>query len=354
MADHSSTRARVWGICCSLKLAIILASSATFLAMAGSLVMHFNPSLFGNIDEQTLVNWWQNQGEANLGLSWWLVPFATLVLLLGLNTACCFCDWLSKIQARWRKLGEYLIHLGCVLVLAAYVWGSFYGIRHDGVSLYLHQPYPIKGMPGLYLRLEHFEPVLNKQGRPLDMLSRVSLLRGETLLTEADISINHPLTWRGLVVVPVSFGRDVQGFRFFNPEQGSIELLPGSSQQFSTGVRLTIESFYPDAFKSGNRVVQRGTRLGDPAMLLRLERPGQKIWRGWYFLRGSLPYPLLASGIRIRPTEPVYNTFSVLTINNDPGSRLALAGGCLILSGIGVALISYYRKRRIGDRPEVS
>jgi len=353
MTPQPSFSKRLWSLCCSLKLAIVLASGATFLAMAGSLVMHFNPNVFGGIDQQTLIDWWQTRGTAHLRLSWWLILFATLVLLLGINTLCCFIDWLGKIRARWRKLGEYLIHLGCVLVLGAYIWGSFSGFRHDSVPLYLNQPYPIGGLPGHYLRLDHFEPRLSETGRPLDMRSRVTLLRGDQQLAAAEVSINHPLLWRGLVVVPVSFGRNVRGFRFFQPQRGALDLEPGSRVKFDSGSRLTVETFYPDAAIRDGRVLKRGNRLGDPAMLLRLEQPGQAEWRGWYFLRGPLPYPLVSAGIRIRPTQPLFRVYSVLTINYDPGSRLALAGGILIISGILIAMASFYRKRRCGDHPDI-
>lgn len=315
--------------------------------------MHFNPSVFGGIDELTLVSWWQTRGAKNMALSWWLLPFAGLVILLGMNTICCFLDWLRKIRGRWRKLGEYMIHLGCIMVLGAYIWGSFTGFRNDSIAVYLDQPAPIKGMPGYYLRLDQFEPVLNDQGRPLDMRSQVALLRGDKLVTKTTISINHPLLWRGLVVVPVSFGRDIRGFRFFRPQQVPIDLEAGSRLPLQTGGELSVELFYSDAVRRNGQVFNRSNQLRDPALLLRIEQPGQSTWRGWYFLRESPPYPLVAAGLRIRPTQPLYKTYSVLTMNNDPGAKMALVGGGLLVTGIAIALASFYRKRRTGDHPDI-
>ena len=48
---------KIWRTCCSLKLAIILASIATLLAIGGSLVMHFNPAVFDGLDSATLSEW---------------------------------------------------------------------------------------------------------------------------------------------------------------------------------------------------------------------------------------------------------------------------------------------------------
>ena len=53
-AATKATLLRIWEFCCSLKLAIVLASAATLLIMAGSLVMHYNPRIFGNMEEEIM------------------------------------------------------------------------------------------------------------------------------------------------------------------------------------------------------------------------------------------------------------------------------------------------------------
>ena len=55
----------------------------------------------------------------------------------------------------------------------------------------------------------------------------------------------------------------------------------------------------------------------------------------------------------LRPVEPVLTTFSLLTINRDPGDNMALTGGFCITVGVIFAFFSFYRKRTIGDRPEI-
>lgn len=352
MADHISITQRIWALCCSLKLAIVLASLATFLAMPGSILIQFRPATFGTLDQMTLAEWWRVYGAAHSDQTWWLVLFAILVVLLGINTTCCFIDWISKLKSRWKKTGEYLIHLGFVLILIAYIWGSLTGFRHDNTPVFQGELYAIPGLPGYKLRLDSFEPVLNDQGRPLDMINQISLFHEGELLKKATVQINHPLTWNGMVVVPVSYGRQAQGFQFFFPGKGNLELLRGTTIELSTGGRLSVEEFFPDAQQTtDNYVRQRSTQIGNPAMYLRLQRPGQPDWRGWYFLRESLPYELVSASIRFWPTQPVYQTYSLLTINRDPGSGLALTGGLSILAGVCIALASFYRKRRLGDRP---
>jgi cytochrome c biogenesis protein len=57
--------------------------------------------------------------------------------------------------------------------------------------------------------------------------------------------------------------------------------------------------------------------------------------------------------VRLWPTEPLYRTYSELTVNYDPGAPLALAGAVAMLAGVLLAAGSFYYKRSRGDRPEV-
>lgn len=345
---------RIWRFCCSLKLAIVLASLITLLSIYGSLVMHAIPRLFGDIDQHPLLPWMGSLPADQWDKTWWLYLCGVLLLGFSLNTLCCFIDWLTKIRYRWRKTGEYLIHLGFVLVVIAFALGSLKGARQDSVRLYLKQPHALPGLPGLELIVDDIEPVLNQQGRPLDMLNRVRVVKGETLLAAEQVSINQPLLYGGLVVVPVSFGQQAQGFDCFMVGSGNVRLVTGATLTPAPNLKLRVLDFYPDAQRTGNdQVIRTGEQLGNPALQLELTGAGIPDWTGWYFLREQLPYPLLANGVSFWPVSPVFNRYTVLTMNYDPGAGIALAGGICFLLGTLLAMISFYRKRRVNDRPEL-
>ena len=122
---------RIWNLLCSLKLAIYLASAATLLLMAGSLLVPFNQQVFGNMDQVPFGEWLSKTALPHLSLTWWFWLASLIMILFGLNTLCCFIDWLLHIRSRWRKCGEYMLHLGIVLVLFAYLWGSGAGWRNS-------------------------------------------------------------------------------------------------------------------------------------------------------------------------------------------------------------------------------
>ena len=346
---------RIWTICCSLKIAIVLTSLATLIAIAGSLIMHFNPAIFGDLDAMSFFDWQSNYAAHSPGLSLWVYATATLLALLALNTFCCFVDWLTSFKSRWRKTGEYLIHLGFVMIIIAYLWGSFAGTRSQGNIFQVGQTKPLTALPGHYLRLDAFEPVLNDQGRPVDMKNRLSLLRGDQTVLTGTVQTNTPLIYNGLTVAPASFGQETIGYDVFLPKyQIKVAIRAGYSINLLQRHKLDIFNFYSDAMRVGNRVVPRSQQAVNPAVQARLTQDGNIIWNDWWFLRQPLPKILHEVGLDFVVKAPITRPYSILTINSDPGLTLALIGSISMTIGVIFALFSFYYKRRRGDRPDIT
>jgi cytochrome c biogenesis protein len=337
-----------------LKLAIALASAATLLIMGGSLVMHYNPAIFTGM-EQEIMGQWLPQAWSRAPLLVFWVPLSGLcILLFALNTLCCLIDWLTMLRVRWRKTGEYLVHAGFVLLTVAYLWGNLSGFRSGPHRLAPGDRMSIPNMPGYLLQLEEFTPQIEPGGRPLDMINKLALWKNGRQVLQKTIRINHPLIYDGLVILPSSYGQDIQGFRFHIPGTGFVDLAPGSRLPISSDLTLVVHRFLADARQDRQgRVMEIGSRLNNPALQLSLLGPSGTIWQGWYFLRRQLPEGMVKAGIHLRPVEPVLTTFSLLTINRDPGDKMALTGGFCITVGVIFAFFSFYRKRRISDRPEI-
>lgn len=345
---------RIWHLCCSLKLAIYLASAVTLLLMGGSLLIPYNSDIFSSMDQMAMAEWLKRVAAARLGKTWWFYLAGVLTVLFGLNTLCCFIDWLRQIGARWRKSGEYLLHLGVALVLIAYLWGAVAGWRHNGMQFNLGETTALPNWPGHYLRLENFQPIMSPNGPPKDMISSISLLRGDQVLSRGKVQINQPLMYQGVVVTPVSFGQQPIGFRAILSNLQQVELLTGKIIQLQDGGRLQILRFLPDVQrKTSGEIFYRSNSLSNPAFELRYLSPRGAAWQGWYFARERLPAELQAAGLQIRLLSPLYSSYSALTVNYDPGAKLATIGGLLMTIGVLLALFSFYRKRRNQDRPEI-
>jgi hypothetical protein len=240
---------KTWKLLCSLKLTIILTSGVTLVVIGGSLLIPFNSRIFSGMDNMPLGPWIDGAMSQTPWLTWW-VPFGGILAgLLGVNALCCFVDWATHIRARWRKCGEYLIHLGFMLILLAFIWGSQAGFRSDQNPALIGQDIPLSQL-GVSLRLEAFEPVLNDLGRPIDMLNTIALYRDHQLIKRVRARINHPLTWNGLIVIPASYGQTLHNGRYLPYSLLTINYDPGAPLAFggalvmTFGVMLTFFSFY--------------------------------------------------------------------------------------------------------------
>jgi cytochrome c biogenesis protein len=341
---------RIWKVLCSLKLTIVLASAATVLTIAGSIVMIRYPKTFGMIDEMTLGAWFTRFGHSNYALTGWFWVVCLLFILLGINTLCCFLDWLPKVRYRWRKSGEYLIHLSFILLLIAFIWGSASGDRSEGHRIPVGATLDLAEIaPGFQLKLTAFDPTFSAEGRPNDMPSTLVLFKDGNRVKEGTIRLNHPMTYADLVILPGSLAQQVDGFRF----NGEIELRPGSIVRQADGTALRVISFFPDVMFRNGQIFPGGTELNNPAFELELIAPGQEPWRGWYLLRQPLPAPLATAGFALQPIEPLVSWVSILTINRDPGADLALLAAWCMAIGVLFALISFYDKRQRGDAPDI-
>lgn len=342
---------RLWKLCCSLKLAVIVASIATFLLMGGSLLFPSNPMIFGPLDNMPFGAWLNEIAAQAPALSWWIYPFAGALALLILNTSCCFIDWLINIRSRWRKAGEYLIHLGTILLFVGFCVGAMGGWRHIALPCTVGALTPLSSWPGHYLRVDSFKPELAENGRPLDMISQVRVFRGEEQLFGGEVRINQPILKDGLVITPASFGRQPAGFSFLINGKRSA-LRNGDSLKLENGSQLEVKRFLADArYGQQGQIEYRNDRIGNPAFDLLFTSPGGQSWRGWYFLSQQPPGALRSLGLT--PLGPLYSSYSSLTINYDPGAGLTAGGAILLSAGCFLALFSFYRKRRHLDRPEV-
>lgn len=334
---------RIWRTLCSLKLTIVLASAATVLTIAGSIVMLRYPKTFGTIDEMTLGAWFTRFGSNNYLITGWFWIVCLLLILLGINTLCCFFDWLPKVRYRWRRSGEYLIHLSFVLILSAFIWGSSSGDRSEGHRIAVGETIELTQIaPGYQLNLNDFKPTFSAEGRPNDLPSQLTLFKDGAIVKEGIIRLNHPLTYADLVILPGSLDQQVDGFRFQRADGSMIDLRPGTIVRNPDQSVLRVISF-----------VSSGNELRNPAFEMEVLAPGQEPWRGWYLLRQPLPAPLAEAGFYLQPVEPLTSWVSILTINRDPGADLALVGAWCMGIGALIALFSFYDKRRRGDLPDI-
>lgn len=345
--------ARLWKILTSLKLAIVLATAAVVTVLVGSLRMPARPDSFGAMDRMPLGEWLDRAWSLAPVDAFWVTAAGVLTVLLGVNTACCFIDWLSNLRNRWRKTGEYLLHLGFVLALAGYLWGSLSGFRNEGVRMRAGETISIP-WGGHYLLLESLEPILGPRGAPLGFNGTMALLQGDGEVARHRVRTNSPLMHDGLAVIPITVAPEVAGLRVFSSGIGFLDLVPGARFSIPSGAILSVHTFHPWGTRlPDGSVAREGEDPVRPAVELELAFPGEASWRGWYFPDEGIPAALGKAGLHLQPTETIPTYSGIFAVNRDPGAPLALAGGILMSAGVLLALFSFYSKRSRGDRPEI-
>ena len=334
---------QLWKICCSAKVTIILTSATTLIAIFGSTQIMNNPRLFNTMDSKPLLEWWLEYMPQASSYSLWIPVCSVLIGLLCLNTLCCFIDWICHLSSRWKKGGEYLIHLGFILVVIAYGWGNIYGMRSSNNSIAEGAVIALPSQSGYFLRLNSFQPQLAPSGRPIDMLSNVTLLKGDQELKTTTIRFNHPLTHGDLIILAGSYSQQAIGFRC-SLNQQQVELKKGSTHMLPSGSRLNVLEFHPDIQQIG-RNTAANRPLRNPAFLLELSDSTKEKKNIWYIMKQGAPQRLLAAGFTPQRLTPLYKNYSQLTINRDPGAPLAAAGGIAMVLGVLITLRSFYAKR---------
>lgn len=157
------------------------------------------------------------------------IPFIITIILLGINTLTCTLNHFSKRGGiacfkgpdAIKNIGFVLLHLSLILLFAGGAWSA--SARMDGFIV-LTEGQGFKEEHGNYLRLvegplrqekhKGFLLSLEKvhitywQGKyPTEMTAGIKVGPAPNRMTPAEISINHPLTYRG-----VDFTLDQVGF----------------------------------------------------------------------------------------------------------------------------------------------
>lgn len=107
---------------------------------------------------------------------------------------------------RLARLGTFPFHLALILVLVGGIVGSEYGYRDALFSLPEGSTRDVGHGTGLRLELDRFVDTYDEIGAPTSYRSDLVLYDGEREVKRQSITVNHPMTYRGVSVYQASFG----------------------------------------------------------------------------------------------------------------------------------------------------
>ncbi len=259
----------------------------------------------------------------------------------------------TAVAGRWRFFGEFLFHLGLVVVTAGGIIGSYWGSTEilygrSGDVLPLHDSeYSIV--------VEDFEMLKTARNELLNYRSIVTLLdgRGDTLRV-ANVEVNRPLKFGGFNVYQSSYHAAEREFKSASVEYGpegafhdkKKVILKPNEKVLLEGTSFTVEAkrFFPDFKMNAEGPYSASRNMDNPA--LEVEVVGEEASEsGWLFLL----YPRFNSlsnipvSLKLVDVEPMY--YTGLQISTSPGSPTVLVG--IILATAGLILLYMFGYRSI-------
>lgn len=231
------------------------------------------------------------------------------------------------------RVGPLLVHAGLVVLMLGAAWGSLGGQRQEqflapGRSLELLDS---RGHSQLTLALDAFAVQRDPAGRPEQFTSQLRILEGDgtegaALLKAAEISVNHPLRFRGitlyqadwaLAAINVQLGRSpvlqlpLQPFPQLGEQVWGLVLPTRPDGSEPVLLSLSSEQGPVDVYGADGQLVAQLPVGGEPGAVKELP----------VRVAGVLP----ASGILLK---------------RDPGVPLVYAGFAIALLGGGLSLIA--------------
>ena len=225
------------------------------------------------------------------------------------------------------RIGPLLVHAGMVLLMLGAAWGSLGGQRVEqflapGRSLELLDR---DGSNQLTLVLDRFAVQRDPLGRPEQFSSQLQLLDGE-LNRQAEISVNHPLRFRGITLYQADWAL------------AAIDIQLGRSPV----LQLPLQSFPQLGEQIWGLVLPTRPDGSDPVLLTLSSEAGPvEVFGADGRSLGQISVggePLSVAGLPVRVASVL--PASGILLKRDPGVPLVYTGFALALLGGGFSLVA--------------
>lgn len=307
------------------------------LAVGSIQAYRLDPQFWVKMDAVPFNEWLTRVAPAVWPASWWVYGLVLLTYLVIASLLICTLNWFFRRRRRARGMGEVLVHLGFLLVFAGFVLGSGWGVRTQGVRVTEGETAEVPEQ-GLELRLDGVEVVRGPGGRPLDTVSRVTLLRDGSEVTTGTVRTNHPLISGSTVVYPQGAQSQIAGAQIA-VEQGGVHTLgPGDAAPLPDGRSLVLR-----------QVLHPGDRLGPyfgPGFLVDVVA-ADGTPQGQGFLSPVVRGGIAVAGVRLRLVDVEVTPVGVFNVHRDPGVMLVLVGAAILTVGTFWALAGYLWLRQL-------
>ncbi|MDN5347218.1 MAG: cytochrome c biosis protein [Clostridia bacterium] len=273
----------------------------------------------------------------NLFRSWW---FIALGIILAASILSCSVQRIRKLPGR-KGWGSILLHLSILVVLAGAVVSGVFG-RSAYVEVGVGDSIDLtgKGFPGQVLTLKDFNIAYYPNLEPKQYYSKVALKTNDGREIEREISVNHPLKFKGLKIYQTSYGWMTRGRVIADGEAIPFDLESGGELAIDQNSNLRLKLiFVPDFDEKTGTLRSKSPLPRNPRLACALIQ-GHNLIEGKILREGETGE---IKGYRI--TFSGYRYYTGLTVKKDPGVTIVYLGFALILLGLAVRYLAPDKKR---------
>jgi cytochrome c biogenesis protein len=242
------------------------------------------------------------------------------------------------------RYGVYFIHGSILLILIGSFIGLMFGYR-GFVTLNkgeMKDSIMIRGegqttVPlGFKIKCDDFNVSFYPTGEPKDYVSRLQIISDGKSIRQADVRVNHPLTYKGTSIYQASYGSDPKFLFSVGGEE--IRLSQGGVYK-KNGIAFAVVQF------------ERSVHNFGPGVLVAyLEGNQQKTT--WFLKNVPQMRERQISGTHVTLTEISDDFYTGLEVSRDPGVWVVWTGFALILFGLYINFFMYYRRIYLLQTPE--
>lgn len=334
MVSAEKSLSLIWRVATSPVTFVVLTILWCLDLGAGSIVAYFNdPQFWIKMDSYPFNLWLEQVAPGTFPLSLWIYILVGLSYLMIISLLLCTINWFLRRRKGLKGLGEFLVHLGFLLIFAGFVLGSALGSRQQ-VRLPQGESVTVPGM-GISLKLEDLAVVRSPEGRPLDTISSIQVFMDGVEVSTGKVRTNHPLIWgRTVIYPPEDYGAGIVGGVLGASGAGAVRLVIGQTASLGNNRVLEIGG-----------ILQRGERRGNvlgPGLLIVMKDLSGRVMGSAYLS----PAPGMndradIAGSRLTLGQLTESTHGLFRVHRDPGVWFVIAGSVILFLGTLWALAGY-------------
>ena len=254
---------------------------------------------------------------------------------------------------RWGKLGTFPFHLALILLLVGGMVGSQFGFRETIFTVAEGSTRAVGRGTNLRLTLDRFVDTYTQIGTPTEYRSDVILYDGDQEVRRASLTVNNPLTYKGVTFYQASFGQAAQirvtdaGGNVVFAEAVPFEFVSRTNGDAPAAMvelpaqRLRLELFFPNLTLDAKPEI--GTVKLQPGELYaqaRDARTNAKVGEGAVIAQSDAAR---LGGLDVQFVRE--RRFTLLQVAYNPGIPILFTAAALLV--IGLAITFYFPHRRL-------